>query len=250
LNVKAQTPGLIYQPASAPGNAVLDPNGDGYTSATSAGFSGTNDGTAYSELKMIPIPQYSSTGEPIADLSTGAAGGQTDIVGGANSVYVLNDGTNLIIRFRIGKNSSASKGYCLMIDNNGKFGPTDPNYTTANMGFELAVTLETNFRVQVRNLVTNTVVNTYTIGTHAQRSISATTFSGNTNVFYDFYVPLTDLTTNPATASFRFAATTITSGNSDFPSGTLSDINGINDQTFSGNTFAALYTAINQCICN
>ena len=34
--INAQTPGLIYE---NPGNAVLDPNGDGYISQTIFGFS-------------------------------------------------------------------------------------------------------------------------------------------------------------------------------------------------------------------
>ncbi|MDB5132122.1 MAG: C-terminal target protein, partial [Mucilaginibacter sp.] len=248
LNVNAQTPGLIYKPASTvAGKHVLNPSGNGYTSATTAGFQGGVDDGVQSELKMTPIVEVTS--EPASDLTTGASGGQTDIVGFSKSVYVLNDGTNLIIRFRIGKNSSASKGYCLLIDNNGQFGPTDPSYISnpADMGFELSVTLETNFRVRVRNLVTGAVINDYASGTQEQRSIAATALpagSGNTNVFYDFYVPLSDLTTNPATASFRFAATTITSGQSDFPSGTVSDINGIADNSYSGNTFAAFSTAI------
>ncbi|MDB4924882.1 hypothetical protein, partial [Mucilaginibacter sp.] len=240
LNVKAQTPGLIYKPATNGGRVILDPNLDGYTSATASGFQGGIDYGAQSELKMVAIPQ--GTTEPVADLSTGGAGGQTDLVGGSNSVYVLNDGTNLIIRFRIGKNSSASKGYCLMIDLNGKFGPTDPNYTTTNMGFEKEVTLETNFGVVVTDLVTNTSV-TYNYDDHHQRSISATTISGNTNVFYDFYVPISAITSTPATTAMRFAATTITSAKTG-TSGTVSDINGIADQTYSGNTVAALSTAI------
>jgi len=34
----AQTPGLIYQPAAAPGRAVMDPNGDGFASKLNIGF--------------------------------------------------------------------------------------------------------------------------------------------------------------------------------------------------------------------
>lgn len=35
----AQTPGLIVKPATGAGTAVLDPNGDGYVSASTSGFS-------------------------------------------------------------------------------------------------------------------------------------------------------------------------------------------------------------------
>jgi hypothetical protein len=43
FNVYSQTPGLIYKSAGA-GASILDPNGDGYTSASTAGFT-TNDQT-------------------------------------------------------------------------------------------------------------------------------------------------------------------------------------------------------------
>ena len=78
---------------------MLDPNGDGYVSASSSGFSGTDYGSS-SELKMIAIPQLET--EPSGDLATGSSGGHTDMVdAGSNrkSVFVMSDGTNLIIRF-------------------------------------------------------------------------------------------------------------------------------------------------------
>lgn len=89
FELKAQTPGLIFKPAStALGRAVLDPNGDGYTSVSSSGFSGTDYGSA-SELQMVSVPLMLA--EPTADLSTGASGGHTEIVSlnGSNSVMVL-----------------------------------------------------------------------------------------------------------------------------------------------------------------
>ena len=38
FSVKAQTPGMIIEPATGAGTAILDPNGDGYVSATNSGF--------------------------------------------------------------------------------------------------------------------------------------------------------------------------------------------------------------------
>ncbi len=38
LKTSAQTPGIIVRPAGTNGPAILDPNLDGYTSQTSAGF--------------------------------------------------------------------------------------------------------------------------------------------------------------------------------------------------------------------
>ena len=116
----SQTPGLIYQRVQGElGQKVLDPNNDGFVSLTSSGFSGTDYGVN-SELKMIPLPVIQ--GEPHSDLTTGSAGGHTDIVsalvGGVasrESAYILYrtvDGTPyVVIRMRIGKASTSPKGY-------------------------------------------------------------------------------------------------------------------------------------------
>jgi hypothetical protein len=89
-----QTPGFIYKQANSTlGKLILDPNGDGYTSSSSSGF--TTTGTTpklletNSELKMIPIPVIME--EPLGDPVTGGSGGQTDIVsaGGSQSLYLL-----------------------------------------------------------------------------------------------------------------------------------------------------------------
>nr|GFD55394.1 hypothetical protein [Tanacetum cinerariifolium] len=62
---KAQspTPGLIFKPATAgtPGSAVLDPNGDGYVSASASGFStGTGDIGSQSEIPYRYLPQVTA----------------------------------------------------------------------------------------------------------------------------------------------------------------------------------------------
>ena len=95
LSLQGQTPGLIYKPAgNALGKSVLDPNGDGFTSSSASGFSGTDYGTS-SELNMVPLPIVG--GEPVGDLTTGGGGGPTDIVsptsnaatGSNQSCYIL-----------------------------------------------------------------------------------------------------------------------------------------------------------------
>jgi hypothetical protein len=72
----AQTPGLIFKPAAVPGRAVLDPNGDGYTSSTSAGF--TSDDKTQSEIPFVPLvfPMV----EPTGDLGPGPDYSFTDFV--------------------------------------------------------------------------------------------------------------------------------------------------------------------------
>src|SRR5215217_7636211 len=75
----AQTPGLIYQPATtAAGRAVLDPNGDGYTSKDRIGFKLNDQSTGESEMKYKPIPVLEN--EPNQDPTVGPACGYTDIV--------------------------------------------------------------------------------------------------------------------------------------------------------------------------
>ncbi|WP_207535893.1 beta strand repeat-containing protein, partial [Desertivirga arenae] len=238
---KGQTPGLIYKPASGIGLSVLDPNGDGYSSVSSAGFTAKDYGTS-SELQMVSIPLVIA--EPSADLSTGASGGHTEIVSldGSNSVFVLKKTVSgvdyFIVRFRIGKNSTASKGYSLLIDTDNLF-----SLTGANPGFEKEIVLETGFGVKIytHNVSAGTISNTktYTIDQYHQRSIAASTNDGDADYFYDFFVPYADL---GITGSVRLAATTITSAQSGI-SGTASDINGINDQKYGSNTNAA-YAAV------
>ncbi len=241
----AQTPGLIYKPSSTSfGKSVLDPNSDGYVSINTTGFSTIDYGTE-SELPMISIPLL--IGEPSGDLSTGGSGGHTEIVGfnGGNSVFVLKKnvgGTDyLIVRFRIGKASTASKGYSLLIDTDNSFG----NTSSSNPGFEKEIILETNNAVKIytHNVAAGTITNnlTYALNEYHQRSVALSTNNGDADYFYDFFVPYNDI---GISSNVRFAATTITSAQSGIL-GTKSDINGINDQQYGGNPFTAFSTIIN-----
>ncbi|WP_269686659.1 T9SS type A sorting domain-containing protein [Flavobacterium lacustre] len=241
----SQTKGLIYKPAGdALGKSVLDPNGDGYTSLTTAGFSGTDYGSA-SELNMVPLPIIGA--EPTGDLTTGGSGGATDIVSvGENSnqsCYILYKTVGgidyLIIRFRLGSASTAAKGYSLLMDTDGTFGSqyTDPK----NPGYEREIVLNTGSSNAV-------VVNTFSglaggitsavnfsNENYTQRSIALTTVSGDSDYFYDFFIPYSalGLTTQPV----RIAAATISSAGSGI-TGTKSDYNGVNDKLYGNNSTA------------
>jgi len=146
LTSYSQTPGLIYKPAgSSLGRSVLDPNGDGFVSASDAGFSGTDYGTS-SELNMVALPIVGI--EPTGDLTTGASGGHTDIVNDGSSsnqsCYLLYKQVGgvyyMIIRFRIGGASTSSKGYSFLMDTDGVFGNL---LSSGNPGFDKEVVLET-----------------------------------------------------------------------------------------------------------
>ncbi len=51
--IYSQTPGMIYEPATGAGAAILDPNGDGYISAITAGF--TTDDQLQSEIPFSSL---------------------------------------------------------------------------------------------------------------------------------------------------------------------------------------------------
>src|SRR5258706_10181673 len=110
----SQTPGLIFKTAGT-GTVILDPNGDGYVSATSTGFM-TND---LSESEIPYQPMAVPFVEPSADPGQGSDCGFTDIVdsGGEDPVLAYFDANgNLLFRFRLGGEAPASKGYSILID--------------------------------------------------------------------------------------------------------------------------------------
>lgn len=245
----AQSPGVIYKPAGNQlGKLILNPNGDGLVSASGVTWStnGMDYGTQ-SELNMIPLPVLAL--ETDNDLSTGSGGGITDIVRNtgdnthSQSVYVLARTVGgieyLIVRFRIGKASNSPKGYSLLIDTDG-----DISGTGKNPGFEKEIVLRQTRDVTIltHNVSNGTSVESkvYDLNNHTQFSVAATTVSGTTDFFYDFFVPIEDIET---TSFIRLAAATVTSANSGI-TGTISDINGVNDKNF-GNVNNALKSLIN-----
>jgi hypothetical protein len=223
----AQTPGLIVRPAGGPYNAVLDPNTDGFTSPTNAGYVTTDVGTGYSEIPYKIIPPFKL--EPTADLMRGPSDKFTDLVrlnADESGMYVFNDGTNMLFRLRLGDIISGSKGYSILIDADQKFGASgpyaDPNYQAAttgsngNPGFEFEVVLETNFRVAVYNVdgtSTPVLLNSYAVNSNSQISLSISNVSGTPDYFYDFYVPLSALTSSAVTVTgttpLRISGTTV-----------------------------------------
>jgi hypothetical protein len=247
-----QTPGFIYKQANSTlGRLILDPNGDGYTSASPSGF--TTTGTSpklletNSELKMIPIPVIME--EPLGDPVTGGSGGQTDIVsaGGSQSVYLLKRTVNsidyLIIRFRLGTASNASKGFSLLLETDRTFGtPLSPN----NLGFDREIVYETgnNGRIVIYKHELNKpgqVLKAFNVHDFSQRSYATSRVGGNQNVFYDFCVPIRDI---DATEFVRLCAVTVTSAGSGI-TGTIADFNGINDKLYGNNTLLLQTELIN-----
>ncbi|MBC5992506.1 T9SS type A sorting domain-containing protein [Pontibacter cellulosilyticus] len=241
--LSAQTPGLIFKPAANGGNKILDPNGDGYVSKAATGFTGTNDETTNnSEIPYRPFPTMAT--EVVGDLVTGTSGGHTDLVpsqssGGTGSpIAAYYDGKNLMFRVRLGKQSTASKGYSIMIDSNNLFGNlvsgTTPS-STPNPGFEYEIVLAANFDVSLydhRNQPNGgSKIWTGSTDQYFQKSIAASKASGDDDYFYDFYLPLTAFAGGiTADTRLRMTGITITSAQSGI-TGTVSDVGGVN---FSG----------------
>ncbi|WP_460878941.1 autotransporter outer membrane beta-barrel domain-containing protein [Pontibacter rugosus] len=246
----AQTPGLIYRPATAGGAKVLDPNGDGYVSVRPTGFVGsTDEGAANSEIPYRPFPALSI--EPIGDLDTGSAGSHTDLAppatpltspstGSPFSAYY--SGNNLLIRTRLGGSSTASKGYSVLIDADQTF-----TGTGTNPGFEYEVLLASNFSVQViRHSPTGSnVIFSGSVDQYSQKAVAASTAGGNADYFYDFYVPLSAFGGGiTATMPLRMSGITVTSAQSGL-TGTVSDVGGVNFQAYNYNAPAAWRALIN-----
>jgi len=245
----AQSTGVINRIAtSSAGRLILDPNSDGYTSATTSGF-GSNDVTN-SEITFVSVPTYST--EPYGDLRRGPNHLYSDFVpdNNGNGVYMTYAGGNLIFRYRVGSIMPGSKGYSVLIDTDNKFGATgtsaDPNYvaattgTNGNPGFEIEVVLETNFRIAVYNVdgtSTPTLVKSYSNWQDmSQVSIAGTFDNGDPDFFIDFYIPFSDLTAAPfnltTNTDLRFSATTVMSPQAAI-GGPKSDIYGMSDNGYT-----------------
>lgn len=244
-------PGYINRTAtSVAGRAVLDPNGDGFTSATTAGFGAPSD-QATSEIAYSGVRSYST--EPGGDISAGPAGGFSDFVQDGSNIgfYQYFNGTNWLFRFRLGSIVAGSKGYSVLIDTDGKFGPSganaDPNYiastsnTNGNPGFEIEIVLETNSRIAIYNVdgtASPLLVTSYTNWQDmSQISLALTNFSGNPDFFYDFYIPFSVLQGAPfnltSSSPVRLTGTTVTNPGPAI-SGIKSDIYGVTDNTNKG----------------
>ncbi|MCX2741004.1 T9SS type A sorting domain-containing protein [Pontibacter anaerobius] len=233
---------MIYKPATGTGAKVMDPNSDGYLSMTRSGFSGTSDeGVGISEIPYRPFPAL--TTEPISDLNTGSSGGHTDLAtpteGDAftgSPVAAYFDGANLMFRLRLGSSSTASKGYSVLIDSDGKF-----DSPGNNPGFEYEVLLASNFAVQVikHTPTGSTAIFTGSVDQYSQRAVAASTSGSNADYFYDFYVPLSAFNGGiTASTPLRMSGITVTSAQSGL-TGTVSDVGGVNFLSYNYDAPAA-----------
>lgn len=198
--------GLIVDPSSSlSGRKILDPNLDGWISATGAAF--ISQDSSESEIifkKLIPF-----NGEPNSDLGAGPNCGYTDYVFSttpglttAIGMY-LDANNNWIFRLRLSRLLPNSKSYSVLIDTDGKIGSSgpnaDPDYCIGNPGFEIELLLSTANPggMYVYDVNNNTLTSTqkvlYVGHTNYQRSIAKSTECGDEDAFLDFYIPFSDL---------------------------------------------------------
>ena len=250
---QAQTKGLIVKSASAAGKTVLDPNGDGYVSANTAGFSANDIAESEIPFKPLTVPGP----EPTSDVSSGPNCGFTDFADAPGNDPVasyLDASGNLMFRFRLSGYAPNSKGYSILIDTDNRFGSTganaDPNYVAGNPGFEVEIELVTNQGVRLYNVdglaSPGAPVTTLAYADYAQKSIAHTTNCGNADYFYDFYMPFSVITAGisgfTAATPIRMAANTVISTQSALQ-GPISDIAGVDDNAYNRNLESA-WTAI------
>ena len=250
--VFSQTPGSIVKYPTASGRAVLDPDFNGYASASSSGFI-TNDETE-SEIPYNEIPGLVS--EPISDPLAGPNCSFVDIVTSVDesSVYsYLDASNNLLFRFRLGGIAPNSKGYSILIDTDQKLGFSGPNADanalSGNPGFEIEISLQTNFGVYLYDVdgVSTGVQKGSALpySDYCMKSVALTTNCSDPDYFYDFYIPFSVITTYfpsvTTSTPLRLAATTVMSPTGAI-GGTCADIGGVGG---GGNTDALWESVIN-----
>ncbi len=236
----------------------MDPNNDGYVSQTSAGFSNDGYNVDEFEIKMFGIPKVGS-GDTLADNQAGAKCGITDITvdNKGYGVYgVIDNGDNLIFRFRLGTNNPSVEAYTILVDTDGKMGTDDPNSTPNNPGFEIDITLikNSNQGVFIYNIdgieSCPTALRNYGFDTNFQIAVADVVSCSNPDYFYDFFVPfsaLNQLFGITKDTELRFAAVTNTSATCAM-AGKISDVNGVIDTKYNGcNSCAFLDLSSNQC---
>ena len=200
LFVTSQTKGLIFEPASGAGSAVLDPNGDGYISQTTAGF--INNDLSESEIPYTAF--VFPGGEPTSDINNGPDCGFTDFVDSGTedpALTFVDAGNHWLFRMRMGSALPNAKSYSVLVDTDGLFGNSgpnaDPDYSDDNPGFEIEIVLATSFGVFVYDVNTPNCspVISYPGNTNYHKAIAHSEICGQLNYFLDFFVDFDDLNT-------------------------------------------------------
>lgn len=254
----AQTPGQIFRTAS--NNTYLDPNGDGWISETTSGFSdfpAINDESDEFETDWELLWHYEV--EPSEDLQTGSSCGPTELVDNPNTNEHAafwqvvdpdgipgNEDELLLFRMRVNSDpNNAAYGYSFLIDSDQKFGSSgadaDPNALAGNPGFEYEILFASGnsggvYVNDVDGIAAHnqlTTLQSYGAGVNDQRSYARfSNCAGSTPIFIDFQIAFADLgavVTSNTTLRILFASAS--SANSAL-NGSASDIGGVNDDNY------------------
>jgi gliding motility-associated-like protein len=224
------------------GDQVLDPNQDGFTSQTDAGFNGDGYDVDEFEIKMFGIPIFGD-GEALKDTQAGEPCGVSDLAldtAGFALYAGLDADENLIFRFRVAGDKPSVQSYSVMIDTDQLMGNDDPNSSSINPGFEIEVTLIHRFGIYIYDIdgidSCPTPLVSYDVNTHQQKSVSSLQSCDDSDVFIDFYVPFSDLENFfgiTTTTDIRFAGLTNISATCALD-GKISDIGGVDDTQYDG----------------
>ncbi len=246
----------------------MDIGNDNWITASQTGFSAT--GLYWVDEFEIPMFGIPKLGGDVTNDNIGNSCGITDLIPDslAYSVYAVKKDNNLIFRFRVGDDNPSVESWTILLDTDGKMGNTgpdaDPNYTAANPGFEIDITLikRNNAGVYVFNIdgISNcpNELLFYDIDTHFQISIADEVTCGDPDYFYDYFVPFDQLSAAYFAATgilinensgLRFAAATNVSATCAID-GKIADVSGVdnNDPEYSGCVSCAFIDLIqNQC---
>lgn len=224
------------------GDQVLDPNLDGFTSLTNAGYAGDGYDVDEFEIKMFGIPIFGD-GEALKDVQAGQPCGVSDLAldTAGFALYAGFDADeNLIFRFRVAGDKESVQSYSIMIDTDQLMGNDDPNSNSLNPGFEAEVTLIHKFGVYIYDIdgidSCPTPLVAYDVDTHQQKSTSSQESCDDQDVFIDFYVPFSDLENFfgiTTTTDIRFVGLTNISATCAVD-GKISDIGGVDDTDYGG----------------
>ena len=255
----AQTPGHIFR--TAVNDSLLDPNGDGWISQTTSGFSDIPTITDESEeFETDWNVLWHFEAEPSSDLQTGSTCGPTEIVDNPNTnehaAYwkihdpdgvAGNDDELLMFRMRINQDpNNAAYGYSFLIDSDQQFGITgsnvDPNAMAGNPGFEYEILFASGNSggvyvndvdgVAQHNQITN--LKTYNDGVNDQRAYARfSNCTGTTDpIFIDFFIAFADLgSAVTSNSTLRMVFASASSANSAL-NGSASDVGGIADSDY------------------
>jgi len=240
-------------------STIMDPNQDGFVSKFNTGFSTDGYNVDEFEIPMFGIPKV-GTGDATGD-NVGPSCGITDLIPDNKgfAVYAVRDGANnLIFRFRTGDDNPSVEAWSILLDTDGLFGASDPNSTTTNPGFEIAITLikRNNAGVNVYNIdgAANcpSPLVSYPISSVFQISIADEVSCGDPDYFYDFFVPFGQIASTfgiSVNTGVRFAAVTNVSATCPL-GGQIGDVGGVNDNVapYAG-CHACAFNALvnNQC---